>query len=196
MKKIITISREFGSAGRTIGKKLAEELGYTYYDKEIIEKIAEKTGLSPQFIEKNGEYAQGTNIFSYAFVGRTIEGESVDDYIWQKQREIILELAEKENCIIVGRCADYILKGRKDCLHIFVHADIEKRAERIVSVYGETDVQPVKRIKDKDKKRSVNYKYYTGRQWGMAQNYDMTLDSGTIGIQNCIEIVCGLVKGL
>ena len=194
MKKIITISREFGSAGRTIGKRIAEKLGYAYYDKEIIEKIAEETGLDRKFIEKNGEYAQGKNIFSYAFVGRTLDGMSVDDYIWQKQREIILELAEKENCVIVGRCADYILKDRTDCLNVFIHADIEKRAKRIVKVYGESDVKPMKRIQDKDKKRSVNYKYYTEQQWGLAQNYHLTLDSGVIGIERCVDLVCGLAK--
>lgn len=196
MKKIITISREFGSSGRTIGKRIAEELNYKYYDKELIIKIAEETGLSKEYIEKNGEYAQGTNIFSYAFVGRTQQGISVDDFLWQKQREIIVDLAEKGNCVIVGRCADYILKDRTDCLNIFVHADIEKRAEHIVSAYGETEVPINKRIRDKDKKRSVNYKYYTDRKWGMSQNYHMALDSGVIGVENCVEIVCRVAKEL
>lgn len=123
MKKVITISRQFGSAGRSIGKAVAEKLGYAYYDKEIIEKLAEKTGLSKSYIENAGEYAGSANIFSYAFVGRTIEGKSVEDYLWQKQRELILEIAQKENCVIVGRCADYILKDREDALHIFIHAD-------------------------------------------------------------------------
>ena len=194
MKEIITISREFGSAGRTIGKNVAEQLGYAYYDKEIIEKIAEESGLAKRFIERNGEYATGKNVFSYAFVGRTRDGLSVNDYLWQKQRETILELADKGKCVIVGRCADHILKERTDCLNVFIHADLEMRAKRIVEVYGESDVKPIERIKDKDKKRSVNYKYYTDKQWGMAGNYHLTLDSGVIGIGTCVEIICGLAK--
>ena len=196
MKNIITVSREFGSAGRTIGKRVAEKLGYACYDKEMIEKIAEQTGLSREYIEHNGEYAKGKNMFSYAFVGRTLEGVSVDDYIWQKQREIILHLAEGGKCVIIGRCADYVLKDRTDCLNVFIHADIEKRADRIVRVYGETEEKPEKRIRDKDKKRSVNYKYYTDRQWGMAPNYHLALDSGEIGIDKCADLICGLAKEL
>lgn len=95
MKRVITISRQFGSAGRSIGKAVAEKLGYAYYDKEIIERLAEQTGLSKSYIENTGEHAASTNLFSYAFVGRTIEGQSVEDHLWQKQRELILEIAEK-----------------------------------------------------------------------------------------------------
>ena len=119
MKNIITISREFGSGGRSIGRAVAEQLGYSFYDRELIEKIAEETGLSKDFIEKNGEHSHGTNIFSYAFVGRTAAGQSMEDYLWKKQREIILKLAEEGKCVIVGRCADYILRDRKDCLNVF-----------------------------------------------------------------------------
>lgn len=196
MKKVITISRQFGSAGRSIGKAVAEKLGYAYYDKEIIEKLAEQTGLSKSYIENTGEHAASTNLFSYAFVGRTIEGQSVEDYLWQKQRELILEIAEKDNCVIVGRCADYILKEREDALHVFIHADQAKRAKRIVELYGETKVNPEKRLMDKDKKRAVNYKYYTNHTWGMSENYHISLDSGVIGIDECIDIIFRLVNEL
>lgn len=196
MKKVITISRQFGSAGRSIGKTVAEKLGYEYYDKEIIERLAEQTGLSKSYIENTGEYASSTNIFSYVFVGRTIEGQPVGDYLWQKQRELILEIAEKDNCIIVGRCADYILKKCEDALHIFIHADQEKRAKRIVELYGETNVNPEKRLMDKDKKRAANYKYYTNHTWGMSENYNISLDSGVIRIDECIDIIYRLVNEL
>lgn len=192
--KVITISRQFGSGGRTIGKKIAEELGYAYYDKDLIEKVAKESGLAPEYIEEQGEYAPSKNPFSYAFIGRSINGMSVNDYLWNMQRKVILELAEKEPCVIVGRCADYILRERNDCLNVFIHADEEKRAERIVTLYGETESSPKKRLDEKDRKRAVNYKYYTGRNWGEACNYHLTLDSGKLGIDHCVKLICDCIK--
>lgn len=194
MKKIITISREFGSGGRSIGKAVAEKLEIKYYDKEIIEKIVEKTGMSRKFIEQNGEYAKGKNLFSYAFLGRTQEGKSVEDYLWEAQRKIILELAEKESCVIVGRCADYILADREDCLNVFIHADEVFKKERIVKLYGENSEKPEKRLKEKDKKRSINYKYYTDKKWGYVSNYHIAMSSSEFGLERCVEIICNLVK--
>lgn len=194
MKNIITISREFGSGGRSIGKTVAKKLGYSFYDKELIEKIVEESGLSRKFVENSGEYAPTANPFSYAFVGRSIDGMSTQDYLWRKQREVILKLAEEGNCVIVGRCADYILRDREDCLNVFIHADMQKRIERVVKLYGETDQKPEKRLAEKDKKRKINYKYYTDRQWGMSQNYHITLDSGELGMERCENIIVNLAK--
>lgn len=196
MKNIITISREFGSGGRSIGKAVAKKLGYDYFDKEIIERISEESGLSIDYIEKNGEHSPGTNIFSYAFVGRNRNGASVEDYLWNKQMEVILSMADKGKCVIVGRCADYILREREDCLHVFIHSDMKKRAKRIVDLYGETEQKPEKRLMDKDKTRKLNYKYYTDRDWGMSQNYHISLDSGVIGLERCEDIISALVKEL
>lgn len=193
-KKIITISREFGSGGRTIGKMIAERLGYDYYDKELIEKVAEKSGFDKKYIEEEGEYSPSRSRFAYSFVGRSMNGMTNTDYIWSIQRKIILELAEKGNCVIVGRCADYILRDRDDVFNVFVHAATDKKAERIVKLYGETDVKPEKRLADKDKKRAINYKYYTDRTWGIAKNYHLTLDSGVIGIEKCADIITDLTK--
>lgn len=193
-KRIITISRQFGSGGRSIGKEVAKTLGIAYYDRELIEKVAEKTGLSPDFIAERGEYSPSKNPFAYSFVDRSINGMSLSDYLYNEQRRVILELADKEPCVIVGRCADYILRDRTDCLHAFIHASEEVRAERIVKLYGETNVEPKKRLHDKDKKRAVNYKYYTDREWGLAENYDITLDSGTLGIEPCVKILVELAK--
>lgn len=192
--KIITISREFGSGGRTIGKMVAEKLSFAYYDKDLIEKVAKQTGLSEDYISERGEYASTKNAFVYSFVGRGINGMSADDYLWAEQRKTILELAKKDPCVIIGRCSDYILKDRPDCIHIFIHADIKSRAERIVKLYGETDKIPEKRLIDKDKKRRINYKYYTDREWGLSQNYTISLDSGVIGIEKCVDILVGLVR--
>ena len=193
-KRIITISREFGSGGRTIGKQVAERLGIAYYDKELIEKIAEGTGFSKEFIQEYGEHAPGKNVFSYSFLGRTASGMSMQDYIWTEQKKIIRELAEKEPCVIVGRCADYILRHREDCLHVFIHADMAKKVERIVKLYGETADKPEKRLRDKDKKRSVNYQYYTDREWGRSQNYHLCLDSGVFGIETCVDMIVALAE--
>ncbi len=194
MKKIITISREFGSGGRSIGKAVAEKLGYKYYDKELIEKIAEKTGYSEETIASQGEYAPGKTMFSYAFVGRMVNGMSISDYLWTVQRDIILDIAEKENCVIVGRCADYVLRERDDVFNVFIHADPEIRAKRIVELYGESDRKPKRRLDEKDKKRAANYKYYTDRTWGMSQNYHLSLDSGEIGIEKCVDLITELAK--
>ncbi|MGN0383220.1 MAG: AAA family ATPase [Eubacterium sp.] len=193
-KRIVTISREFGSGGRTIGKETAQKLGYEYYDKEIIEKVAGKTGFDEEYISEFGEYAPTRSRFAYSFVGRDINGMSINDYLWSMQRKVILELADKKPCVIVGRCADYILRDRDDCLNVFIHADLKVRAQRIVELYGETDKQPEKRLFDKDKKRAINYKYYTDRDWGKSQNYHISLDSGVIGIDKCVEIIADLVK--
>ncbi|MBD5547141.1 MAG: cytidylate kinase-like family protein [Lachnospiraceae bacterium] len=194
MKKVITISREFGSGGRTIGKEVAEKLGYAFYDKDLIEKIAEESGLSKEYIEEHGESSPGRNYFGYAFVGRDASGNSVGDYLWRVQRNIIEELAEKGNCVIVGRCADYILRKRTDCLHVFIHADMEKKKERIVNLYGETSASPEKRLREKNKTRAMNYKYYTDRTWGMAENYHLSLDSSVLGEKKCVELITGLAK--
>ena len=194
MKKVITISRQFGSGGRTIGRSAAEKLGYEFYDKELIEKIAEESGLSREYIEAHGESSPSRNIFAYAFVGRDASGSSVGDYLWRTQRDIIEKLAEKGNCVIVGRCADYILRNRVDCLHVFIHADMDKKKERIVSLYGETDASPEKRLLEKDKTRAMNYKYYTDRTWGMAENYHVSLDSSALGEERCIDLIVGLAR--
>ncbi len=195
-KNIITISREFGSGGRTIAKAVAEKMGYKYYDKEIIEATAEKSGYNVETVAEQGEDAPGTNMFSYAFVGRLANGMAITDYLWSIQREVILEIAEQGNCVIVGRCADFILRHRDDVLNVFVHADKEFRAKRIVELYGESDKKPMKRLEEKDKKRAVNYNCYTDRTWGMAQNYHVTLDSQLLGVDKCVEIITDLAKEL
>lgn len=128
--------------------------------------------------------------------GRSIDGMSVQDYLWKKQREVILKIADKGNCVIVGRCADYILKDRQDCLNVFIHSSMEKRIERIVKVYGETEEKPEKRLLEKDKKRRTNYKYYTDRDWGMSQNYHISLNSGELGIERCEEMIANLARKL
>ena len=194
MKRIITISREFGSAGRTIGKLVADKLGYKFYDRELIEKVAEETGFSKAYIKERGEYSPSASSFSYSFMGRSHDGLSTDDYLFSVQRKVILQLAEEGGCVIVGRCADYILRNRTDVLNVFIHADKKWRAKRIVEVYGANKYRPERRLDDKDKKRRINYKYYTDREWGDYRNYDMSLNSGKLGIDTCVDIIVAQAK--
>lgn len=196
MIKIITISREFGSGGRTIGKEVAKKLGIPCYDKDLIEKIAEETGYAKEFIAKESEYAPNSNSFAYMFIGRGLDGLSNADKIWIAQKKVIEELAEKGACVIVGRCADYVLRERKDCLNVFVYADKKLRAERIVKQYGESAIEPEKRLADKDKMRKLNYKYFTEQEWGKRQNYHLSIDSGFLGIQKSVALIVDAVGGV
>lgn len=197
-KKIITISREFGSGGRTVGRMVAERLGIPFYDKELVDQIALESGFAPKFVEEHGEHSPGSSLFSYAFapqgVPGVMNGLSTADFLWNIQCSVILQLAEQGPCVIVGRNADYILKDRPDALHAFVFADIPYRAERIVRRYGESEKTPEQRLNEKDKRRRVNYQHYTGRTWGQSQNYDISLDTGVLGIEQCVDIICKIVE--
>ena len=197
-KKIITISREFGSGGRTIGRKVAEELGIPFYDKELVEQIAMESGFSPKFVEEHGEHSPGSSFFSYAFAPQGVpgimNGLSTADFLWNIQCSVILQLADKGPCVIVGRNADYILKDRQDALHVYVFADAPYRAERIVRLYGDSEKTPEQRLNEKDKRRRVNYQHYTGRTWGQAQNYDLCLDTGVLGEEFCKDVIVKAYK--
>lgn len=192
MKRIITISREFGSGGRTIGKGVAEKLGIPCYDHEVIEQLVERSGFAADYVKSQSEYAPNGSLFANALNAGNFCGLSNQDKLWTMQRQIIEELGEKENCVIVGRCADYILRDRADCLKVFIHRDFQSRAERIVQVYGETEVPTEKRLKEKDKRRAAYYQFYTDQKWADLANYHIVLDSGVIGIEKCIDIIADL----
>lgn len=190
--RVIAISREFGSGGRTIGKEVAAKLGIPCYDSEIIEKISAQTGFTKEYVEKYGEYTISDNLYNNALAGRTYDGQSDADKLWLAQKEVITKLAKQGPCVIIGRCADYILRDTADCLSVFIHASDEKRAERIVSVYGQREEAPAKRLHDKDKKRKAYYELYTNTSWGEAENYAVCLDSGVLGTDKCVEIIKNL----
>lgn len=187
--RIVAISREFGSGGRTIGREVASKLGISCYDSELIEKIAEESGLAKEYVEKHGEDAVSDSLYANAMAGRDRTGQSVSDKMWLAQRKVILELAEREPCVIVGRCADSILREYAGCLTVFVHASEEQRAERIVSVYGQREQSPNQRLRDKDQRRKAYYELYTGTHWGQAENYALCLDSGKIGMEGCVHMI-------
>ncbi len=197
-KRVITISREFGSGGRTIAYELAERLGYNFYDKALVERIAKESGYSKDFVERRGEDATSTSSFLFN-LSRSGSGgydgvSGISDKLYVISHNIIKKLPEEGPCVIVGRCADYILKDCPEALHVFIYADMQFKAERIVKLYGEMEDVPQKRLEEKDKKRKVYYKNYTGRIWGMSTNYDISLNSGKLGIQTCIDIIADLAQ--
>ena len=193
-KRIITISREFGSGGRFIGEEVAKKLGIAYYDKNIIGQIAEKSGLSPEYIQENAELSPKKGLFAYAFSGRDITGKSVEDMVYEAQRNIILELAEKEPCVIIGRNADYILKDRDDVLNVFIHGDMLEKIKRITGLYNVKEKEAVKTMADTDKRRRTNYNFYTDQNWGKASNYTLCLNSSQLGYDRCEMIIMECVK--
>ena len=193
-KRIITISREFGSGGRFIGEEVAKKLGIAYYDKNIIGQIAEKSGLSPEYIQENAELSPKKGLFAYAFSGRDITGKSVEDMVYEVQRNIILELAEKEPCVIIGRNADYILKDRDDVLNVFIHGDMPEKIKRITGLHNVEDKEAVKMMTDTDKRRRTNYNFYTDQNWGKASNYTLCLNSSELGYDRCEAIIMECVK--
>ena len=193
-KRIITISREFGSGGRFIGEEVAKKLGIAYYDKNIIGQIAEKSGLSPEYIQENAELSPKKGLFAYAFSGRDITGKSVEDMVYEVQRNIILGLAEKEPCVIIGRNADYILKDRDDVLNVFIHGDMPEKIKRITGLYNVKEKEAVKMMADTDKRRRTNYNFYTDQNWGKASNYTLCLNSSQLGYDRCEAIIMECVK--
>ena len=188
-KRIITISREFGSGGRFIGEEVAKKLGIAYYDKNIINEIAEKSGLSPEYIQENAELSPKKGLFAYAFAGRDITGKSVEDLVYEAQRKVILELAEKESCVIIGRNADYILQDRDDVLNVFIHGDTPEKIQRITRLYNVEEQKAVKMMVDIDKRRMANYNFYTNQKWGKADNYTLCLNSSQLGYDRCEKII-------
>ena len=193
MKRIITIGREFGSGGSDLGRRLARELGIPYYDRDIILRTAKASAhLTPEQVRQWDERVPmefGFTQSLFNFYSRPLSEE-----LWNAQVKAIRQIADKESCVLVGRNADYILKDRPDALHTFIFADMAFRADRIVRLYGESDKSPEARLNEKDKRRRVNYQHYTGRTWGQSQNYDICLNSGVLGIDQCVDIIVGAVE--
>lgn len=191
--KVITISREFGSGGKYIGILVAKKLGIPCYDRDIIEKIAEESGFVDDFIKRVSEYAPSKSIFAYSFVGRSASGESIEDKIFAIQEKVIRELADKGPCVIVGRSADYILR-KYDTLDVFVYAPLEDKIARTMRFKNLSEREAKKLVKDTDKRRSINYKYYTGKNWGERENYTVMLNSTALGIEKTAEFIAEIYR--
>ena len=193
-KRIITISREFGSGGRFIGKEVAKQLGIKYYDKDIIAQIAEQSGFSPEYITEKAELSPKKGLFAYAFSGRDVTGKSIEDMVYEAQRKVILEIAEMESCVIIGRNADFILKDRDNVLNVFIHGDMPEKVARICKLYNVTEEEAEKMMADIDKRRMTNYRFYTDQKWGMAKNYTLSLNSSELGYDLCEKIIMDCKK--
>lgn len=191
--KIITISREFGSGGKYIGILVARKLGIPCYDRDVIERIADESGFVDDFIKRVTEYAPSKSIFAYSFVGRSASGESIEDKIFAIQKKVIRELADKGPCVFVGRSADYILRNY-DTLDVFIYAPMEEKIKRTMSFKGVTEKEAKKLIKETDKKRSINYKYYTGKTWGERENYTVMLNSTDLGVEKTADIIAEIYR--
>ena len=188
---VIVIGRQYGSGGHDIGKALAEKLGYHFYDNEIIQMTAGSTGYDPQFIKDREENM--TNSFLYDLMSQMYvyseTQESPRDEIFESEAKVIRDLAEKGNCVIVGRCADYVLRDRPDTLKVYLHASEDFRTERIMKTENLSREDALQKVRRMDRRRSDNYRYYTRRIWGRAQNYDLTVNTeiGTEAVQNMIR---------
>ena len=195
-KKIVTISRQYGSGGRYIGENLAKAMGVPCYDEKLIDMVAKESGFAQSFVAEKGERMTGSLLFNIASslsfannVFSTNNGVTLQDEIYFTQNRIIKELADKGPCVIVGRCADYILREREDCLNVFIFADNESKIERAEKYFNITREEAPAVLTKKDKARANHYKYYTDQEWGMASNYDLCLNSGLIGIEGCVKAI-------
>ena len=195
---VISISREYGSGGRLIGKQLAQRLGIPCYDRTIIQKAAEKSGLSPDFIARAGERLRGRFRLPVPAGGGNpaFSDQSVpaSQQAFFAQSEVILELADQGPCVIVGRCSDYVLAGRPGCLKIFLHADLDSRVRRCLEDYHLPPAGVEQRIRQTDRDRSSYYTHYTGQPWGDMRWFDLTLNTAVTGIDGAVDIIAALVK--
>lgn len=188
-KFILTIGREYGSGGRIIGKMVAEQLGINFYDKELINITAEKSGFDPEVIARSEQ--KKTNSFLYNLY-MTANDLPITDKIQIFQTKLIKELAQKESCVIVGRCADYILNECPHAYHAFIFAPLESRIKRAQEEYGITE-NVEQYVKRRDKDRESYYNSFTTNRWGYRGNYNITLDS-SVGIDKCVEILKKLIE--
>ena len=198
MKGIITIGRELGSGGRSIGKLVAEKLGVPYYDRELIDEAAKESGLSPDFIEKNEQAVTGSflynlamgNSYTYGTLGMTgTNALPLTMQVFLAQQKVILEYA-KNPCVLVGRCADFILRERSDVFKVFIYSDMEKRIARAVERYGCDRKRAIDLIAKSDKGRARHYSTFTDWDWGSRSNYDLMINSGSVGVERAADIIC------
>ncbi|MDE7436232.1 MAG: cytidylate kinase-like family protein [Lachnospiraceae bacterium] len=201
-KLVVTIGREFGSGGREIGQKLADKLGIEFYDKKLLQMAAKESGFCEEIFERQDE--KPTNSFLYSLV---MDSYSLNRYstapfldmplnqkVFLAQFETIKKLATKDSCVIVGRCADYALADKANCISVFLHADLEFRMKRIAQELDVTENKAGDLIMKKDKQRASYYNYYTSKKWGDARTYDLTLDSGKLGIDGCVTLLEEYIK--
>ena len=189
-KVTITISREYGSGGRYIGQLVADKLGIKLYDKEFVEKLAVETGLSKEYIENNEQKRNALDTLNSGYYF----GMNNSDELFIKESELIKEIASKESCVIIGRCADFILKDKKNVIKIFVYSSMEDKVKRATKFYGLDEKTANKEIKRINKLRSSHYKYYTEKEWRDNSNYDICINSDILGVEKSAELICNMIE--
>lgn len=200
-KYIITIGRQFGSGGRSIGQKLAEKLNIRFYDKELISIAAKESGTDPEIFKDVDEKAANSLLYSlstgmYGFgSGFSAMGDlPVNDKLYLLQHKIIKKIAENESCVIVGRCADYVLRDNPNCVNIFFYADMEFRKEQSVKKHGIDEARAEHIINKTDKSRANYYSFYSGQKWGMAENYDLCINSSKLSEEKIVDLILDYIK--
>lgn len=187
---VITIAREYGSGGRYIGRLVADKLGIKLYDKEFITKIAQETGLSEEYIESNEQKMNSLSNLNNGYYF----GLNNSDELFIKESELIKDVANKESCVIIGRCADFTLKDKENVINIFVYSTMEDKIKRATEIYGLDKEKAEKEIKRINKLRANHYKHYTDKEWGNPENYDICINSDAIGVEKSAELICELVE--
>ena len=200
-KTIITIGRQYGSGGHEIGATIAHDLGIKLYDKDMLKRAAKESGFCEELFEAHDE--KPTSSFLYSLIMDTYSmGYSSGAYadmpinhkIFLAQFDTIKKIAAEESCVMVGRCADYALEGYDNVINVFIYADLEQRIRRVARIYDLTDAKAKEIIIKTDKKRASSYNYYTNKTWGDAKSYDLCLNSGTVGVEECARIITKIVE--
>lgn len=198
MARIITIARGMGSGGRSIGKMLSEDLGIKYYDKDLIRLASDESGINERFFGLVDEKLKG----SFLRRGGVYKGDLLkpdhpdytsDKNLFNISAKVIKKLADKEPAVIVGRCADYILRDRKDVIRVFVYSDTETAVKNVVDMYGVSEKEAKRIVEKTDKERSEYYLHYTGREWTNAKNYNLCLDTSSMDYEKCVDIIKGYI---
>lgn len=199
---IITVGRQYGSGGREIGEKLAKRLGYAFYDENLVDMAAKKSNMSQEVLKQVDERATRSLLYSLVtgvdvrgFNSPVVYEMPINDKLFIAQADIIKELAKKGDCVIVGRCADYVLQDEDvKCVNLFVYAPMEKRIARIMRIYDLSREKAKEKIVKTEKKRKSYYNYYTNNEWGRMENYNLCIDTGAVGVDNAVDVVCAFVE--
>lgn len=200
MNTVITISRSFGSNGREIGKRVAEKLNIKWYDKDLLKRAAKESGLCPEIFENHDErptssflYNLVMDTYSYAYSSSSYVDMPIGHKVFLAQFDAIKKIADEGPCVIIGRCADYALADRNNCLNLFIYCDMNKRIRHIMERYDLSEDKAKEMITKKDKSRANYYNFYSNKKWGRAESYDMCIDSSILGIDGTRDLICNLV---
>ena len=204
MSLVITIGRQFGSGGRDVGEKVAKYFDIPFYDKELVEMAAQKSNLSHEALKEVDEHATHSFLYSLASGNYSLRGINapiyyempINDKLFIAQAEVIKEVSKKGNCVIVGRCADYVLEDEEnvDLINVFIHGSIDYRAKRVMEAQGLTQAKARDKVIKTDKQRRTYYDYYTSKDWGVMSNYDICINTEVFGIDGAAELIISYLK--